>query len=59
MSELKDISSCLRHIADNFEQLDEIMYYYKAQIETLENEVSKNEDFKKKLRDLLNEEVAS
>lgn len=25
MSELRDISNCLRHIADNFDKLDEII----------------------------------
>ena len=59
MSELRDISNCLRHIADNFDKFDEIMNYQKARIECLEEEVSKNYTFKKKLRDLLNEEVLS
>ena len=27
MSELRDISNCLRHIADNFDKFDEIMNY--------------------------------
>lgn len=59
MSELRDISNCLRHIADNFEQLDEIMNHQNTRIEYLEGEMLKNDAFKKKLRDLLNEEVPS
>lgn len=59
MSELRDISNCLRNIANNFDKLDEIITYQETRIECLEKEVSKNEEFKKKLRDLLNEEVPS
>lgn len=59
MSELRDISNCLRNIANNFDQLDEIMNCQNNRITSLENEMSRNEAFKKKLRDLLNEEVPS
>ena len=59
MSELRDISNCLRNIANNFDQLDEIMNHQNNRITSLENEMSRNEAFKKKLRDLLNEEVPS
>lgn len=59
MSELRDISNCLRNIANNFDILDEIIICQKTRINYLENEMSKNETFKKKLRDLLNEEVPS
>lgn len=59
MSELRDISNCLRNIANNFDKLDEIITYQETRIDCLEKEVSKNKEFKKKLRDLLNEEVPS
>lgn len=59
MSELRDISNCLRNIANNFDILDEIIACQETRITYLEKEASKNEDFKKKLRDLLNEEVPS
>ena len=59
MSELREISNCLRHIANNFDTLDEIITYQETRITCLEKEASKNEEFKKKLRDLLNEEVSS
>ena len=59
MSELRDISNCLRNIANNFDQLDEIMNCQVNRITCLEKEMSRNEAFKKKLRDLLNEEVPS
>lgn len=59
MSELRDISNCLRNIANNFDKLDEIMNRQETRIEYLEGEMLKNEAFKKKLRDLLNEEVPS
>lgn len=59
MSELRDISNCLRNIANNFDKLDKIITYQETRIDCLEKEVSKNEEFKKKLRDLLNEEVPS
>ena len=59
MSELRDISNCLRNIANNFDQLDEIMNCQVNRITCLEKEMSRNEAFKKKLRDLLNEEVSS
>lgn len=59
MSELREISNCLRNIANNFDKLDEIMNHQNNRITSLENEMSRNEAFKKKLRDLLNEEVPS
>ena len=59
MSELREISNCLRNIANNFDKLDEIMNHQNNRITSLEKEVSRNETFKKKLRDLLNEEVPS
>lgn len=59
MSELRDISNCLRNIANNFDKLDEILNCQNSRIDYLEEEVSKNYTFKKKLRDLLNEEVPS
>lgn len=59
MNELRDISNCLRNIANNFDKLDEILNCQNSRINCLEEEVSKNYAFKKKLRDLLNEEVPS
>ena len=57
MNELREISNCLRHIADNFEKLDEVINCNRSRIECLEAEIQRNEQFKKKLFNLLNEEI--
>ena len=57
MSELREISNCLRHIAENFEQFDDKINSYQTRIDYLESEIQRNEQFKKKLFALLKEEV--
>ncbi len=57
MNELREVSNCLRHIADNFEKLDDKIEYYNCRVQVLEDEIKRNEQFKKKLFALLNEEI--
>lgn len=57
MNELREISDCLRHIANNFESLDDKIENHNCRIQILEDEVRRNYEFKKKLFALLNEEI--